>query len=106
MAFKTIFPRLIEFLGLRRNIVYLLSLTILILTGEKLWDRYLPKYLEGIRAITLIIAALGFLQNILNAFWSLPGGYISGRLGHRKSFFLFSLMAVGLSLSNLFYKLD
>ncbi len=95
MAFKTIFRRLTEFLGLKRNIVYLLSLTVLILTGEKLWDRYLPKYLEGIGATTLIIGGLGFLQNILGSFWSLPGGYLSDRLGHRKSFFLFNLMAIG-----------
>ncbi len=95
MAFKTIFRRLTEFLGLRRNIVYLLSLTVLILTGEKLWDRYLPKYLESIGATTLIIGGLGFLQNILGAFWSLPGGYLSDKLGHRKSFFLFNLMAIG-----------
>ena len=94
MFIKGNFTRLSAFLGLRRNIVYLLSLTILILTGEKLWDRYLPKYLENIGATTLIIGGLGFLQNILNAFWSLPGGYLSDKLGHRKSFFLFNLMAI------------
>jgi MFS family permease len=86
--------RLTEFLGLKRSVVYLFGLTILMITGEKLWDRFLPKYLEGIGATTLIIGALGFLQNILNAFWSLPGGYLADRLGHRRSFLLFNGMAI------------
>ncbi|WP_205508756.1 MFS transporter [Longitalea arenae] len=86
--------RLTEFLGLKRNVVYLFGLTVLMITGEKLWDRFLPKYLEGIGATTLIIGALGFLQNLLNAFWSLPGGYLADRLGHRRSFLLFNLMAI------------
>jgi MFS family permease len=86
--------RVTEFLGLKRNVVYLFGITILMITGEKLWDRFLPKYLEGIGATTLIIGALGFLQNILNAFWSLPGGYLADRLGHRRSFMLFNGMAI------------
>ena len=103
MAFKDAFFRISGFLGLRRNIVYLLVLTVLIIAGEKLWDRFLPKYLEGIGASTLIIGALGFLQNLLNAFWALPGGYISDKLGHRKSFFYFSLMAIGGYLLAIFF---
>ena len=94
MTLKTIIHRLAAFLGLRRNIVYLLGLTMLMLTGEKLWDRYLPKYLEGVGATALIIGALGFIQNMLNAFWALPGGYFSDKFGHRKSFFLFNVMAI------------
>jgi MFS family permease len=94
MTYKTTVRRMTEFLGLKRSVVYLFCLTLLMLTGEKLWDRFLPKYLEGIGATTLIIGALGFLQNILNAFWSLPGGYIADRLGHRRSFLLFNGMAI------------
>jgi MFS family permease len=94
MAANVTIRRLTEFLGLKRSVVYLFGLTVLMITGEKLWDRFLPKYLEGIGATTLIIGALGFLQNILNAFWSLPGGYLADRLGHRKSFLLFNIMAI------------
>jgi MFS family permease len=95
--------RLTEFLGLKRNVVYLFGLTILMLTGEKLWDRFLPKYLEGIGATTLIIGALGFLQNILNVFWSLLGGYLVDKLGHRKSFLLFNGMAIAGYLFAIFF---
>src|SRR5687767_1815330 len=97
------FRRTADFLGLKRNIVFLLSLTVIMLTGEKLWERFLPKYLEGIGASTLILGGLGFLQNILNAFWALPGGYLSDKLGHRKSLFLFNIMAViGYAIAILF----
>lgn len=95
--------RMTEFLGLKRSVVYLFGLTILMITGEKLWDRFLPKYLEGIGATTLIIGALGFLQNLLNAFWSLPGGYLADRLGHRTSFLLFNAMAIAGYLIAIFF---
>lgn len=97
------FHRTADFLGLKRNIVLLLSLTVIMLTGEKLWERFLPKYIDGIGASTLVLGGLGFLQNILNAFWALPGGYLSDRLGHRKSFFVFNIMAViGYTIAILF----
>lgn len=97
------FRRTADFLGLKRNIVFLLSLTIIMLTGEKLWERFLPKYLEGIGASTLVLGGLGFLQNMLNAFWALPGGYLSDKLGHRKSLFVFNIMAIiGYTIAILF----
>ncbi|OQP51017.1 MFS transporter [Niastella yeongjuensis] len=103
MTSNTTIRKLTEFLGLKRSVVYLFGLTLLMLTGEKLWDRFLPKYLEGIGATTLIIGALGFLQNILNAFWSLPGGYMADRLGHRRSFLLFNLTAIAGYLVAIFF---
>lgn len=95
MKVKNVKQNIIEFLGLKRNIVVLLIFTFLIFTGEKLWDRYLPKYFESIGASIMVIGGLGFLQNMLGSIWALQGGYISDRLGTRKSFFLFSLAAIG-----------
>ncbi len=83
-----------EFLGLRRNIVLMLGLTVLMYTGEKLWERFIPKYLDGLGASVLIIGAFGFLQNFLGAIWALPGGYISDHLGSRKAFRVFSILAI------------
>lgn len=84
-----------DFLGLKRNVVLLLGLIILILTGEKTWERFIPKYLEGIGGSLIIIGGFGFLQNILAAFWSLPGGYIADLIGNKKAFLVFNLMAIG-----------
>jgi MFS family permease len=83
-----------EFLGLKRNVVLLLGLIILMLTGEKTWERFVPKYLEGIEASILIIGGFGFLQNFLGAFWSLPGGYIADIIGNKKAFLVFNIMAI------------
>ncbi len=84
-----------DFLGLKRNVVLLLGLIILILTGEKTWERFIPKYLEGIGGSLIIIGGFGFLQNILAAFWSLPGGYIADLMGNKRAFLVFNLMAIG-----------
>jgi MFS family permease len=84
-----------DFLGLKRNVVLLLGLIILILTGEKTWERFIPKYLEGIETSIIIIGGFGFLQNFLAAFWSLPGGYIADLIGNKKAFLVFNLMAIG-----------
>jgi MFS family permease len=63
-------------------------------TGEKLWERFIPKYLDGLGASILIIGAFGFMQNFLGAMWALPGGYISDYLGSRKAFMVFSILAI------------
>lgn len=84
-----------DFLGLKRNVVLLMVLIIFILTGEKTWERFIPKYLEGIGSSLIIIGSFGFLQNFLGAFWSLPGGYIADRVGNKKAFLIFNLMAIG-----------
>jgi len=84
-----------DFLGLKRNVVLLLALVVLMLTGEKTWERFIPKYLEGIEGSYVIIGAFGFLLNFLAAFWSLPGGYIADIIGNKKAFLVFDLMAIG-----------
>lgn len=83
-----------QYLGLKRNIVLMLGLTVLMYTGEKLWERFIPKYLDGLGASILIIGAFGFMQNFLGAMWALPGGYISDYLGNRKAFMIFSILAI------------
>lgn len=94
MYFRTTFTKASDFFGLKRNIVALLFITLLIYTGERLWERFLPKYLGAIGASVLLIAGLGFLQNMLGAFWALQGGYLSDRLGNKKSFLVFNLLAI------------
>jgi len=84
-----------DFLGLKRNVALLLVLVILMLTGEKTWERFIPKYLEGIEGSFIIVGAFGFMMNFLAAFWSLPGGYIADIIGNKKAFLIFDLMAIG-----------
>ncbi len=88
------FSRIKEFLGLKRNIVLLLAIIILVGTGEKTWERFIPEYLRGLEASFIIIGGFGFLQNLLNAFWALPGGYLADKFGNRNAFLAFNLMAI------------
>lgn len=83
-----------NYLGLKRNIILMLGLTVIMYTGEKLWERFIPKYLDELGASILIIGAFGFMQNFLGAMWALPGGYISDYLGNRKAFMVFSILAI------------
>lgn len=92
---NTALTKVKDFLGLKRNVVLLLTLVVLMLTGEKTWERFIPKYLEGIEGSFVIIGAFGFLLNFLAAFWSLPGGYIADIIGNKKAFLVFDLMAIG-----------
>src|SRR6266496_1478424 len=91
---KSAWLKISNFLGLKRNILLLFGLIILIMTGEKMWERFIPKYLEGLGSSILIISGWGFLQNFLASFWSLPGGYIADKIGNKKSFLIFNLMAI------------
>jgi MFS family permease len=87
--------KLVEFLGLRRNIVLLLVGLVLAGTGERLWLGFAPKYLETLGAGILIIGLFDALQTLLGAVYAYPGGWITDRIGQRRSLLLFN----GLSLA-------
>jgi MFS family permease len=87
--------KLVEFLGLRRNIVLLLVALVLAGTGERLWVGFAPKYLETLGAGILIIGLFDALQTLLGAVYAYPGGWITDRIGQRRSLLLFN----GLSLA-------
>lgn len=89
-----IFSKIKSGLALEGNVVPLLLLALLIVTGERLWERFLPKYMEAIGASVLVIGSLGFLQNLLGGVWALQGGVLSDKLGDRRAFRVFSLLAV------------
>ncbi len=72
----------------------MLALTVIMYTGEKLWERFIPKYLDELGTSILIIGAFGFLQNFLGAIWALPGGYLADMMGNRKSFLIFNILAI------------
>jgi MFS family permease len=91
---NNILVRAKDFLGLKRNVVMMLALTVIMYTGEKLWERFIPKYLDELGTSVLIIGAFGFLQNFLGAIWALPGGYLADMLGSRKSFLIFNILAI------------
>jgi MFS family permease len=85
---------LIEFLGLKRNMVVLLTMVILVGLGEKMAERFLPIYILALGGTALAVGILNGMDNLLSALYSYPGGYASDRLGYKRALILFNLIAM------------
>ena len=57
-------------------------------------ERFLPLYLTALGGSVLSIGMLSGLQNLLGALYSLPGGYLSDRLGYKRALLVFNLLAM------------
>ena len=79
-----------EFLALRRNTALLLVALVLAGTGEKLWLGFAPKYLQTLGAGIFIIGLFDALQTFLGAAYAYPGGWLTDKLGQRRSLLLFT----------------
>ncbi len=85
---------ILEFLGLRKDIVLLLAMAVLIGMGERIGSRYIPKYISELGAGAILIGIYGALENLLGALWAFPGGILSDRLGTKRALFIFNLIAM------------
>ena len=86
--------RLRDFLALETNVVVLCSSICLLGLGENLWSRFLPKYLEALGAGVAVIAVFGMFEQVLDAVYQYPGGWITDRIGRRAALILFSLVGL------------
>jgi MFS family permease len=85
---------LAEFFGLRRNLVVLLLAIFAIGTGEELWQRFLPKYLQSLGATVFIIGAFDAIRTLLAAIYAYPGGVLVDRWGFRRALIGFNLLSI------------
>ncbi len=85
---------IVGFLGLKKNMVVLLSMVVLVGLGEKMAERFLPLYLVALGGGTFSIGLLNGMDNLLSALYSYPGGYASDRLGYKRALILFNLIAM------------
>jgi MFS family permease len=85
---------IVDFLGLRRGMVVLLTMVILVGLGEKMAERFLPIYILALGGSVLAVGLLNGMDNLLSALYSYPGGYASDRLGYRRALILFNLIAM------------
>ena len=105
--------RLADFLGLKRTILGMLGMVVLVGMGEHMAERFLPQYLEtmtkgesfslSIFGMSLgwklsvglfSIGLLAFLDDMLSALYSFPGGYLSDRLGAKRALLVFNLLSI------------
>jgi MFS family permease len=84
----------LNFLGLKRDYMFLLAIVVLVGMGERIGSRYIPKYLQELGAGVLIIGLYGALENLLGAVWSFPGGIITDRLGTKRALLVFNIIAM------------
>jgi MFS family permease len=82
------------FLALQKSTIGLLIMVILVDMGERMGERFLPIYLMAIGGGALSIGLLGAMDNLLSALYSFPGGYLSDRLGAKRSLAIFNLVAM------------
>jgi len=87
-------PFLIDFLGLRRDLIVLSLAIFCVGLGEELWARFLPKYLEALGASVLAIGAFGTLQDLLDGLYPYPGGVLADRWGRKRALVTFNLVAL------------
>ncbi len=86
--------QMIEFFGLKRSIVGLLSMVVLVGTGEHMAEQFLPLYLLSLGGGFLSVGILNGMDNLLGALYSFPGGYLSDRLGTKRALLFFNLISM------------
>src|SRR5678816_1401256 len=85
--------RLRDALGLERNVAAASAAVFLLGTGEELWKKFLPKYLESLGAGTAVIGLFGTVKDFFDAIYQYPGGWLADRLGRRHAFLIFIALA-------------
>jgi len=93
-GWRTARSRIVEFLGLRRSMVGLLSMVVLVGLGEHMAEQFLPLYLLALGGGFLSVGVLNGMDNLLGALYSFPGGYLADRLGTKRSLLLFNLLSM------------
>src|SRR4030095_25822 len=85
--------RVIDYLSLERNVAIASAAVFILGIGEELWKKFLPKYLEALGASTPIIGLFGTAENLFDALYQYPGGWVADRLGRRRAFLSFVVLA-------------
>src|SRR5436853_1438631 len=83
-----------DFFALKRNLVIILIAIFVIGTGEELWMRFVPKYLQTLGATVFIIGLYDALRTLLGAIYAYPGGVLADFWGHRRAFLIFNVVSI------------
>ncbi len=83
-----------DFFALKRNLVIILIAIFVIGTGEELWMRFVPKYLQTLGASVFVIGLYDALRTLVSAIYAYPGGMLADRWGHRRAFITFNLVSI------------
>lgn len=90
----SIWQRLADFFGLKRNLGILLIAIFVIGAGEELWMRFVPKYLLALGATVFVVGLYDALRTLLGAIYAYPGGVVVDLWGHRRAFLVFNIVSI------------
>ena len=85
--------RVVDYLGLERNVAASSAAFFLLGLGEELWKKFLPKYMETLGAGPGVIGVFGTIKDFLDAVYQYPGGWLADRFGRRRAFLTFVAIA-------------
>jgi MFS family permease len=85
--------KLVDYLSLERNVSLASAAVFILGLGEELWKKFLPKYLEALGASTGVIGLFGTAEDFFDAIYQYPGGWMADRLGRRRAFLIFAVLA-------------
>jgi MFS family permease len=85
--------KIADYLSLERNVSLASAAVFILGLGEELWKKFLPKYLEALGASTGVIGLFGTAEDFFDAIYQYPGGWMADRLGRRRSFLIFVMLA-------------
>src|SRR5205085_4348026 len=85
--------RVADYLGLERNVAVVSTAVFLLGLGEELWKKFLPKYLEHLGGGPVVIGLFGTAEDFFDAVYQYPGGWLADRVGRRRAFLVFILIA-------------
>ncbi len=86
--------RIVDFFGLKRNLVILLVAIFVIGAGEELWMRFVPKYLQTLGATVFVIGLYDAIRTLLGAVYAYPGGVLVDLWGHRRALLTFNVLSI------------
>ena len=79
--------------GRSRNVLVMSGAMFLLVAGEQLWTRFLPKYLSWFGAPPVALGLWGSSKDFLDASLQYPGGAISDRWGNQRALITFTAVA-------------
>lgn len=86
--------KIFDFLALKRSMAAILSIVMFVELGEKMGERFLPIFILALGGNAIMVGLLNAMDNFLGAVYSFPGGYVSDRIGYKKSLMIFNLVAM------------
>ncbi len=86
--------KMADFLALRPGTVGVLGMVVLVGMGERMAERFLPIYILALGGSALAVGLLQAMDNLLSALYSFSGGYLSDRIGVKRSLLIFNLAAM------------